>query len=606
MAPRAAHAILLGAALAAAPGPAAGDDAAALREDLSTLVRIAQGGIGEHDGPSPTLLAERLLKPGEAKLRPVLQEAWTLAGKKGSRAQDREVALHRVIRYLYGLDAPPAGPDKDKVSFGGTVGTVTEVEGVVVVRYGGTGERGKVYGEPGWDRDDPKTRPPFEAVVKGGRLRKPPRPAASKLLALVEQKKFEGLAEEPRASVAMAVGEACGRDSQATPRFLRLCEEDPTNPFLGAALGWCGTRESAAALRARVAPLAARVAQGREAALPLLRAACRGLARTDRAALEEEIGRLTGDERMAAMRGGGYRVSLPILLRALKEVADPAARREALARLLDLVGALQTHFPVPDQPAAADAPALVEALVSGLDPADPELRRAVLQAAYALLYWGFRDGTAGEHSSGNGVSVEGDGERCGPYPDEEAMLRRLHEDLGRGDLVLRDVEGGLFDPPVPELPGDADTPWSGIEPALPMRATASKDAPVHVAAEKTETGLRVTLRNAGRAAFCLNPVAFRYATADCIPLTVKGLPGGTRKFTDLRVQFGAVWEWRPKAVPARVLVLLEPGKTWSFDVALRADHRAVDRISVEMSSWIGVDGAPPAPLLRRLGTAWVR
>lgn len=602
----AAAALLVAASLPAG----AADETEEIRRDVAALVAAAQGIREDHDGPSPTRLARRLLERKEKAVQAVLKEAWAAATAKGSPAAESAVELERVIRFLHGFDGPadPAPKTgKDRIGFGGTLGAVYESDGVVLARPGGTGERGKVMGEPGWDRDDgPGTPRKFEALVKGGKWRKPGKPDARKLLQRLDDGSLARLADEEKRCFALALGEACGVDAGILPKLLQRFGDDPTDEVLGLAVAGAGAPAAVTDLRSRVGPLAVRVAEGKEAALPLLRRICRGLSRTAPEALAEEIGKLSGGAREAAFLGTGFRAAAPVLAAEYEAAADVAGKEAAFFSMVRLIlrASFSREFPAP-----ADMPRVVRIFREMAEGGSDEARRWAEEGAYGLFYMGWRDGEAHLNFSSNEVSVEATGRRLGPYPDMRTVLGRLDEDLRAGRIAFGEEGPALFGPTAVEAPGGErghDRAWSGVPCPIPTWAEATASSPLRLQSERTDAGLRLTLRNEGAAPVALDPVALRYACAEYLPVRVKGAPGGPKEFTYLKLEFGPLGGWKRWRVPAKEIRVLAKGESCSWDVAVAPEHREAGHVSIEIHDEFTVEGACPAPLLRRLGWSWVR
>jgi len=588
------------------PSPAAraaGDDETALRNDLASLVGIAGGLPRDYHGDSPTTLVKRILEGKERAVKPLLEDAWKRTGTKGSPAADAAIALERVIRFLHGTEITEVKPEKGKISFGGTVGVVHEMAGLVLVREGGTGERGKVMGERGWDSDEVPGRKSFKELVKGGRFRKEPRPDFRALWKLLDEGEVAKLSESEQDSFALGLGEACGGDPSQEAKLIEKFEGGPTDAFLGKAIAATGTARTAALLRERIAPMAERVAGGREAALPLLQVACRGVDRADPAALREEIGKLGFDTRRAALAGAGFRIAAAFLADEYEAAETPEVRRTAVLEMVQLIQ--KAHY-FREFPSSRDMPRVVRALVASLDAGDAELATWAERGAYGLFYMGTRDGTANINMSSNDVSVEGTGDRLGPYPDMPTLLRRLDEDLRTGNLVYEEGSGSLFDGPAASVMDHSEIAWTGFDSPQPMRGKAERDAPVHLKGEPTETGLRLTFTNASRKPLAVLPVGLRYLTADYIPVTVTGEKGGPRSFRQLVLQFGMLGGWDGWRVPASALVTIPPGESWSVDVLVRPEHQAADHVGISIHIPYRIPGGSDVPVLLRLNESWAR
>lgn len=603
--PMAATLLAVAGLLALPPAPAsAGDDAAqAVRDDLAALVEIAAGLPREYDGPSPTALVRRLLARKERPVKPVLEEAWKLAGTKGAPAQDLEVALERVIRHLYGTEVKEAKVEAGQISFGGTVGVVYESAGLVLVREGGTGARGKVMGEAGWDRDDAPRRRTFAELLKGGKFRKEPKPDFRALWKQWEGGELDRASESEKRSFVLGLGEACGSDPTQETKLLDLVEKSPADVDLLSMVAAAGSDRSRALLRSRIAPMAARVAGGREAAMPLLTIACRGVSRADPDAFREEIGKLPDEDRKAAYHGAGFRIAASFLADAWEAAADDSGRRAPVIEMVELIRKASYFRQIP---AAADMPRVVRAFTAAVQSDDAELSRYVEHGAYWLFYAGTRDGTANVNISSNNVAINGTGERLGPYPDMALLLRRLDEDLQAGRLTHVEGAASLFDRPVPQALEGFDRAWSGFDSPQPMMAKAEKSSPVHLKGERTETGLKLTFTNAGKTPFAVNPVGFRYGTAEYIPVTVTGETGGTREFTQFVLEFGMLGGWDGWQVPASVLVTVPPGGSWSVEVPVNEAHRDADHVGISVHIPFRIPEGSDIPVLGRVGESWIR
>ncbi len=600
-------AVLLVVAAAGAPPARAGDDDA-LRADLSALVSIAAGVSDRWEGPSPTLLVRRILDAKEKPVRALLEEAWKRAAAEHAPQAQHAAALERTIRFLWSVEggAAPAKPDRDRISFGGTVGLLREEQGVVLVRPGGSGERGKVMGEPGWDRDDDRAPPPFAQLVKGGRWRKAARPDPRKVLDLLLGPGLDAWDESERRSLAMAAGEIAAPAEASVARLLERHEAEPADAWVATALAWAGTPPAVEAARRRVAPMAGRVAEGREAAIPILARACLALRRSAPEVLARECAALEGGTREAAYRGAGFPFAAAALLREHDGAADDAGRDAALVTLVRLLSADRFGHGLP---APADLPGVLRMLLRGLRSSDAQTREWSETGAYLMLYPGWRDGTANENMSSNGVSVEGTGARLGPYPDMSFVVPRLEEDLAAGRLTRTIGDIGLFDapsPPIPWGPDHFDGAYSGIAPAIPFRAEAKPSSPVHLRAEPCERGLRFTLRNASLRPLSVNPVAFRYVCAEFMTMKLGGGPGDRRTFTRLKLSFGHLPGWEGWTVAADALVTLPPGGTFQWDTDVRPEHASADHVDVSLLSRMRVPAGSAAPLLDRFGDTWVR
>jgi hypothetical protein len=507
-----------------------------------------------------------------------------------------------VIRHLYGvpLKAAPAG--KDEIGFGEEFGEIREESGVVVLRPGhNPGPKPKVFGQKGWDEErKPAPRPAFEALVKGGRWRKPPRGDGRALLKLVEDGVPAKWSEPERHSFACGLGEVLAADPSNRARLLKMHDADPMDPLLATAACWSGTPAAREALGARIAPLAERLASGKTAVLPLLATALLAQERASADALPALLAGLPEPSRDAALRGVGLRSATSLLAVDAAAAADAPAREAVLRRLVALLEAL--YF-APGFPPAGALPPLVRLLALCLEDGG-EAARLADHAGYLLFYIGFRDGPARLDMTSNDVATKGSGERLGPYPDMPAMIRRLDEEIRAGRLVPTDRDVGLFDPPAPDFPAEQGA-WTGIEDPRPSFRRAERSSALHARAEKVPGGLRVTLVNAGKTPFAVNPVALRLATAERMDVTVTG-EGKARRWSQLDISLGFVRGGGRWTVPSAALVVVAPGGSHAFDVALHPSHEGVERVAFSLHDDMRLPGGSAVPVLRLVGDSWIR
>jgi hypothetical protein len=155
-------------------------------------------------------------------------------------------------------------------------------------------------------------------------------------------------------------------------------------------------------------------------------------------------------------------------------------------------------------------------------------------------------------------------------------------------------------------PSGDDRAYSGIPCPIPGWAEAEPASPLRLKAEPIEGGLRLTLSNEGAKPLALDPVALDFVCAEFTPVTVKGVPGGPKEFTYLKLEFGILGGWERWCVPARELKVLAKGQSHSWDVAILPEHRDAGHVSIEFFDRFRVEGPCAAPLLRRLGWSWAR
>src|SRR5437870_4134413 len=85
---------------------AAEEPAPPLREDVDALVKTIESG-GAFEGASPTVRVNRIVAVGDAKLRPVLEQALTIATTVPA-ARRHQAAARQLVRFLYALPEPSA------------------------------------------------------------------------------------------------------------------------------------------------------------------------------------------------------------------------------------------------------------------------------------------------------------------------------------------------------------------------------------------------------------------------------------------------------------------------------------------------------------------
>lgn len=577
------NATRVGAAAAAAcllaAGAAAGEPPKdTLRDDLAALVAWVplQGRDVPPAGPSPTALTARIVAKGDAKIRPELKTLWRLATTEKTRASQCARGVEETVRFLYGTS------DANE-------GALRLVEGAVVSFECKRGD----YDFGSFDRKPTaKSAPSFDDLVKGGKLRAATKPQPAKVLALLGKGDIASWTESGKQALARAAGECSS--GAAAAKLVEAAAQQPTDPLLGTALAWSGAPEAEAELRGRVASLAARVADGKEAAVPLLAAAAAGLAHVNQSALDEELGKLPAPAQRAAVAAAGTRLSLPFVLgRAESAAAD--ARADALALVRSVIADGNGDF----------APEDGARLVRWLDGAskDPALRDSALAAADALLY-AFNRYPIHDSSGMNGIDEANEGQRVGAYPDIAVALGRFAEAVAKGGVAFRAGGDSLWDETAASSGGGwGDAAYSKIRSPHPNVGDAPSKSPVGLTGVFSAEGLVLTLMNQSGAPLEVDTTSLGWGCGEWVTTTIRKGGGAATSFTSLKLVLGFV---RARVeTPAANLTLLKPGGTFSWTVGVRDEHRAADHVSVE-SFPPDVTGKPLAAVLRGFGETWIK
>jgi hypothetical protein len=583
-------------AVFAAGAPAAEDPAAALKGDVDALVKMLDDRWGGRDdgGPSPTARVNRLVAAGDAKLRPVLAEAWRVVTTSSDAERYRNPA-RQLVRFLYSLAATggAAAQGDDEI---------LEEDGIVRIRAGdAVGNFGwKGWNGGGFGRRTDESAPPFAEVVKGGKLRKASKPDVKKALAALDAGR---IAENERYAAAKAIGEACATNKPALQDLLRRQDADPASPWLLTALAWTASPDAERPLRLEIESLAGRVAEGREAAAPILAAACRSLRRLRNDALVEEAAKLTGAPREALLAAAGLDFATALDVAAVEKAPDAAAKDAALAAACRRIVASHGD----ERASAATLTALVKLLAASAGAADEALRRAVLDAAEALLYAYNRYPIQSGSSTGDGASESRTtvtGERLGAYPDMASVLASMGKDLAKGDFVFTDErETLLFDMAGGTVRGETKALASDVRSPDSTSAPDERSA-VRLKGEFVEGGLRLTITNAGAASVAVDPVALRYGTAELTRHEFAGGAGGGKPYRQLALFLGFVRAG--VATPADRLVVLAPKAEFTWTAPVRPEHRDADHVSVECYGGFAVRGTPAAAPLGPFLETWVK
>ena len=566
-------------ALAAAGGADAADDSTdALRRDVASLL-AAMGGADPVDGPSPTALVHRICSAGDERLRPFLQETWMATGPSAAGARWR-APLRRLVSFLFGTSRrDPAASEGETAIF--------EVDGIVRLR--------RTPGEATARRDEVPWS--FGELVEGGTLRKPRAADVRKAVAALAA---GTIPQDERPAVAQAVGEACSSSRRSVLDLLSQFDADPSVPWLVTALGWTGSRAVEPALRGRVASLAANSDTPRAA----LETACRALRHLDRGALAEEIEKLAGNPRDAAMAAAGLDVAASIDLAAIERASDPAARDAALRDLCRHVRDAAGR----SRPSGATTARIVRLFTAGLADADDATRETIAGAAEELLFRGSRAVISrSSPATGDGAGrTSVTGECIGPCPDAASVLASMAADLDGGLFVFADGAPSVFDlagQPDPARARPLRSAVSSPEPAVPL-APGPEPQTVRLRGEVIGPVIRLTLKNEGAGPISVNPAALHCGMAEFTERAVYGGPGGSRTSTNLKLVLGYVNAF--VATPAASLVTVAPGGEFGWGVALRGEHRGATHVSVEMAGSFLVRGRPEARPLTEFAETWVK
>lgn len=586
----------------AADTPAADDPAAALKSDVDALAKMLDDRWGgrDDDGPSPTARVNRLVAAGDARLRPVLADAWkAVAGPTSVGGAERyRNAVRQLARFLYSL------ADTGKTAAQGDDELVEE-DGVVRIRKGdptgGFGWKGWKGG--GFGRKNDESSPPLADLLKGGKLRKAAKPDVKKALAALDVGKTP---ESERAAVAKALGEACATNKPGLADLLRRQDADPADRWLMTALAWTGAPDAERPLRTEIESLAPRVAEGKTAAAPILATACWALKRVRRDALVEEVGKLTGPAREAALAASGPDFATSLDLAAIEKASDPAARDALVLAACRRISAADGDA----RPSPATLTALTKLLAPASASTDATLREAALAAAETLFFAFNRYPIDDGDSSTSGdreTRTKRTGERLGPYPDMAALLASLGRDVDAGDVVFYDEAAAtIFDaaPAADAVSGKAL--FSDVKCPDPRRydAPAEERAPLKLQGVFVAEGLRLTLTNVGAAPLAVDPVALRYGSAEITTEEFTGSPGGAAKYRQLKLALGFLRTG--VATPSARLVVLAPKECYAWTAAVRPEHRGVDHVCVELEGTFSVRGKAPAARIASFDDTWVK
>jgi hypothetical protein len=558
------------AALAAADARAAGEAPVPPHVDIDALVALLAAGPDDPvaDGPSPTARVARLVAAGDAKLRPVLADAWRIATTVPAATHRRD-GVRRLVRFLYDLGLPDApGP------------WLVEADGAVRVRraLGDAPESPEAIAA----RDATDVAVPFELEVGAARLRAAPRPDAKRLLALLDT---GGVPEDERDAVAQALGEQCAATTALVRELVRRVEAEGSAPWKATALAWTRRSEAEPPLRARVGRLARAGSDG--AAAASLASACRALAHAAPAALDEEVAALEADAREAALSVAGLDVATRVDLASLAAAKDAPARERIVADACRRIVARRGDLHVSGATLSSLAPLLAQHRDDG-----DALARAVLADAARRLYW----------PAGPAPRPPAGAEDLGPYPSAGVRLAALAEDMKDGALVFTDGRASLFEfvtaPPRREA--------RPLRTAAGVRSSSEQAGgaePFRLTGEVIGPVLRLTLKNEGTVPRFVDRVALRHGVATLVREDGYAGPDARRGVRLLGITLGVL---RAAATPANRLVTILPGEAYSWAVELRAEDRDVDQITVALADTIAVRGDVAGTRLERFAPTRVK
>ncbi len=551
------------------PAALAADDVTA---DVDRILATLQGDVDASlRGDSPTRTFQRLLGKKKSAFVKELKARW----KNGDEDDPDRAGLLAVIRFVHALEhEQPA---------------VRLEDGVVVLAE--LQRRNYDFGSFGQRK--PKALPPsFATLTKGGKVRKAPKPNVAALLKRTEGGLPDEWSTRERHSFLMALGEGCGKTGSASERLATLAERNPTDGGFTLALAWSGSPQAADLLEKRVRSLSKRVADGRDNARPLLRAACDGLLHIDAARLETVLAELEDAPITAALGECGADLSFPFVL-ARRSAAEGEARSAWSRRLHTLIGGAM----MPRSPNAAEAKGVILALREDLD--DARLARNALRAAETLLFFASRYPVTNSASM-NGVSEKTTGESVGPYPGIESILRALADDLAEGRAVAGNRHEDFY---TTSLSWDEQQrPQNDTPCPLPNMGYTGKRMTVALDGVLSGAALTLTITNNGKAPIVLNPVALRNGRAQWTRHQFDGKKTGD--FQNLHLELGFLRVAFGTAPDA--LVTLAPADTYSWNVPLWDEHRDADHISVELIGYLGVTEKPAARLIDSFPRTWVK
>ena len=560
---RAVAGALLVAVASAGGARAAGDAPVAPHVDIDALVDLLTAGPDDPaaDGPSPTARVARLVAAGDAKLRPVLADAWRIATTVPAAA-DRRDGLRRLVRFLYDLGLPDApGP------------WLVEADGAVRVRRAADDSPEPAAEAAAPDATDAAV--PFEVAVKAGRLRAAPKADSKRLLAALDA---GSVPAEEHEAVAMALGEQCAGTSALVRELVQRvkawssAQRTASAAWTATALAWTGRPEAESPLRLHFRNVASTTWGGDRTGE--FASACRALGHLSDAALLDEVGALREGTRERALVASGIDVATRVDLAAIAAADDAAERERIVAAACRRI--VQTRGEI--RASSATLSALVPLLAQHREDGDA-LARAVLADAARRLCWPER----------MAPSPPAGGEDLGPYPSAGVRLAALAEDMKEGALAFTDGRMSLF--AFVPAPARVDVRPLRTAGTGPPPAAGDRGEPFRLTGDVIGPVLRLTLKNEGTVPRTVDRVALRHGVATLVRQDGYAGPDAKRGVRRLDVTLGVL---RAAATPALRLVTIPPGDTFSWGVELRAEDRDVEQIRVALADTIEVRGQPAA------------
>jgi hypothetical protein len=589
-----------------APTRARADDDDAIRRDVDAFVRRIEDGP-QPGADSPTAIVNRLLSADETRLRAVLAQAWKIAGPTGSSGSDRFFSVRWTIRFLFGRVEPEGAGEKHDPALSD------------VVRIGPEDGCGSFCGTC-----NRQNAPPIEfgALVGDGRLRKPTTPRAGALVELLAGQRPEEFTRPDDDDVVRAIGEACATDAPARTRLLEVAaSRDPDTRFI-LAIAWTRSPEAVRFLRGLLPAAAAGCAGGSAAARSTLAAVCRGLAHIDRAQLNAALAALPENQLDGALGAAGLDAAEPFLssrVDAARQPADVAAAYHRIAVVLaspygqnklDFVARLGESDAPP--PSAAAAQRMIARCAAALRTSDPAARTEALAAAATLLCDPSRD-TASSGVSCAAYELKSRGDAVSPYPSVEAGLREIGEALAAGHLSVGDRWTSVFDAEACDREHrEFARAKSSVESQFRGPVGRELDWPdeqqwfpgLRLDGDVVDAGLRLTLTNIGAEAVSIDPVALRCASAEALTEHVVRRDQSAQDYRLLHLLLGT--SECAITVDATTLVVIGPGKSYEWTIALRPQDRDVEHVAVSLRYDVRVRGAEPAPLVTAFGSTWIK
>jgi hypothetical protein len=572
-------AALIAVALVASPAAAGRDeDAARARSEFDDLLRMVTDHRRIPRGASLTARVGTFLAHDAAIVRGVLRDAWTSVQRDEPRARGMRPPVEALVSFLLGRRI------ETRASEWPDAGGIEETAGVVAIReYLRSGSR---YPSA------PERRTEFDAVFRGSEVRSRPKPDAAALLSAVHTGRTASATDAWRIDVGMALGEACAHDEQAFATLRSRAAAAPAEPVLVLAMGWSARPEAVPFLTLRLTEAAAlRDERNGTVQLDALRAAATALHHAN----EDRFWRLVGtlapgrSDRVVEQLGPAALVHWRLGL--LDAATDAASRRAALFRLCSFDLGRAEVAPPPGQ----DAVRFFRALLAAADSDDGALRAAALACSAAYLY-PFGRYPVRASVGDSETSRSWTGEAVGGSADDDDVLRMLVADLDAGRMSFRESESGLFE----QAPQRVDTVGSA-QSDLPTDDPPGGDhlAPVHLSAKGTESGLRLSLRNAGNTPIAVDPVGLRYAHAESVTVTTVLRSGSATSIRLVRLDLQVVG--LRASVPLSELVVLRPGESTAVDVPLRPVLRGSEQVEVRSRGFMIVTGDGRTPVLGEWG-----